>query len=163
MGFCFKTNYHSHSEFCDGTGQLEEYVKADINKGFDAFGFSGHAPRPFKNDGVIQQNNLLSYFDETENWHKSEIETTLECIADNKQILEVNTGVFIDGPSGIFPSAWILQIAKNYDIPIIISSDAHSTDRIDYYFNEAKIMAKNAGYNKLKVFIGDKWIDDEMV
>ncbi len=56
-----KTNYHSHSEFCDGTGLLEEYVTSAINKEFDIFGFSGHAPLPFKNDWTMPKKDLLPY------------------------------------------------------------------------------------------------------
>jgi len=56
-----KTNYHSHSEFCDGTGLLEEYVTSAIKKEFDIFGFSGHAPLPFKNDWTMSKKDLLPY------------------------------------------------------------------------------------------------------
>ena len=278
----FKTNYHSHSEFCDGTGKLEDYVKSAINKGFDAFGFSGHAPLPFKNDWTMPKSDLSTYleetkrlktvykddidlkiglevdyientmkpsdqyyqdlgldfiigsihllpdinageylgveyvksemeqlindtfegdtrllvkeyyrlvrdmsehggfdimghldvvkktnrnsiyFDETEDWYKAEISSTLECIADNKQILEVNTSQILNDPDRMYPSPWILQMAKNYDIPIMLNSDAHRPDRIDNYFEKAKLIMINAGYSELKVFIGDKWINDKI-
>jgi histidinol-phosphatase (PHP family) len=278
-----KTNYHSHSEFCDGTGKLEDYVKSAINKGFDAFGFSGHAPLPFKNDWTMPKSDLSTYleetkrlktvykddidlkiglevdyientmkpsdqyyqdlgldfiigsihllpdinageylgveyvksemeqlindtfegdtrllvkeyyrlvrdmsehggfdimghldvvkktnrnsiyFDETEDWYKAEISSTLECIADNKQILEVNTSQILNDPDRMYPSPWILQMAKNYDIPIMLNSDAHRPDRIDNYFEKAKLIMINAGYSELKVFIGDKWINDKII
>ena len=278
----FKTNYHSHSEFCDGTGKLEDYVKSAIDKDFDAFGFSGHAPLPFRNDWTMAKNDLLIYLDEakrlkasykdkidlkiglevdylentmgpsdpyyrrlgldfiigsvhllpdintgeylgaeyvknemeqlinttfrgdarllvkeyyrllrdmsehgnfdiighldvvkktnidsiyfteTEEWYKVEIDTTLECIADNKQILEVNTCQILHDPARIYPSPWILQMANDYDIPIMLNSDAHSPDRIDNYFEKAKLMMRNAGYSELKVFIGDNWINDKI-
>lgn len=279
----FKTNYHSHSEFCDGTGKLEDYVKSAINKDFDVLGFSGHAPLPFESEWTMPKNDLLTYlneakrlkenykddidlkiglevdyiesimkpsdqffhdlgldfiigsvhllpdknkeeylgveyikkemeqlindtfggdarllvkeyyrlvrdmsehggfdilghldvvkktnirsiyFDETEDWYKVEIETTLKCIADNKQILEINTGQVINDHSRICPSPWILQMAKGYDIPIMLNSDAHRPDRVDNYFEEAKLMMKNAGYSELKVFIGDNWINDKII
>ena len=279
----FKTNYHSHSEFCDGTGKLEDYVKSAIERKFDLFGFSGHAPLPFKNDWTIPQNDLPAYleetkrlkavykndidlkiglevdyientmspsdqyyrdlgldyiigsihllpdtstgkylgveylksemeqlindtfkgdarllvkeyyrlvrgmaeygnfdiighldvvkktnidsiyFTETEEWYKAEIDTTLECIADNKQILEVNTSQILNNPARIYPSPWILQKAKNHSIPIMLNSDAHRPDRIDNYFEEAKLMIINSGYRELKVFIDGRWIDDKIV
>ena len=278
----FKTNYHSHSEFCDGTGKLEDYVKSAVNKGFDAFGLSGHAPLPFENDWTIPKKDLPSYldeakrlkttykddidikigleieyienimspsdryyrnlgldfiigsihlmpdvntgeylaveyiksemeqlindtfggdarllvkeyyrlirdmsergnfdiighldivkktnidsiyFNETEEWYKEEIDTTLKCIADNKQILEVNTGHILNDPTRIYPSPWILQMAKDNNIPIMLSSDAHRPYRIDNYFDKAKQIMINAGYSELKVFIGDKWINDKI-
>lgn len=43
-----KTNYHTHSNFCDGHGAVEDYVKSAVDKGFTALGFSAHAPLPFE-------------------------------------------------------------------------------------------------------------------
>ena len=37
-----KTNYHTHSTFCDGKDTPEEMVRCAIEKGFDIIGFSGH-------------------------------------------------------------------------------------------------------------------------
>ena len=36
------TNYHTHTTYCDGNNTPEEVVKAAIDMGFDAIGFSGH-------------------------------------------------------------------------------------------------------------------------
>ena len=36
------TNYHTHTNFCDGNNTPEEVVQAAIDMGFDAIGFSGH-------------------------------------------------------------------------------------------------------------------------
>ncbi|MBI9060171.1 MAG: histidinol-phosphatase HisJ [Labilibaculum sp.] len=40
------TNYHMHSHYCDGEGELEAYVIRAIEKGMLAIGFSSHAPIP---------------------------------------------------------------------------------------------------------------------
>ncbi|MFP4267615.1 MAG: histidinol-phosphatase HisJ [Spirochaetaceae bacterium] len=58
------TNYHTHSSFCDGKGQLEDYVKYAISRGFHALGFSGHAPLPFPNDWTMNEENLSTYIRE---------------------------------------------------------------------------------------------------
>ena len=278
----FKTNYHIHSDFCDGTGALEDYVKSAISKGFDVLGFSGHAPLPFDNDwtmpksilkdylndskrlkkvykniinlkigleidyiegkmapsdqfykdlnldfligsihvlpniktgeylgveytksemeqlinetysgdarplvkeyyrlvrdmskkggfeiighiDVVKKTNINSvYFDETEDWYRKEIEETLVCIADNKQIVEINTGNIFHDKSRIYPSPWILKMARRHDIPVMLNSDAHRSDRIDNYFDEAKKIIVNAGYTELMVFTGGKWESDKI-
>lgn len=41
------TNYHTHTNFCDGKNTPEEIVLHAIEKGFSAIGFSGHAYTPF--------------------------------------------------------------------------------------------------------------------
>ncbi|MCF7929326.1 MAG: histidinol-phosphatase HisJ [Spirochaetales bacterium] len=56
------TNYHTHSEFCDGKQEPEAYVKSAVQKGFRAIGFSGHAPLPFPNDWTTPENTLETYF-----------------------------------------------------------------------------------------------------
>jgi len=38
------TNYHGHSNYCDGVGHMEEYVKEAIQLGIKSMGFSSHAP-----------------------------------------------------------------------------------------------------------------------
>ena len=41
-----KTNYHTHTTWCDGAATPREMVDAAIAKGFDAIGFSSHAMLP---------------------------------------------------------------------------------------------------------------------
>ena len=38
-----KCNYHTHTNYCDGKDTPEELVKAALNKGFFALGFSSHS------------------------------------------------------------------------------------------------------------------------
>jgi histidinol-phosphatase (PHP family) len=57
MKSCF--NLHTHSSFCDGTGEPEEYIKAALDKGFHSLGFSSHAPVPFKNNFAIKNDEKL--------------------------------------------------------------------------------------------------------
>lgn len=40
------TNYHTHTEFCDGENSAEEMVKTALKKGFSALGFSSHGYTP---------------------------------------------------------------------------------------------------------------------
>lgn len=62
--FMKKTNFnlHTHSKYCDGTGEPEEYVRVALDKGFHSLGFSSHAPVPFKNNFAIEDDQkLLEY------------------------------------------------------------------------------------------------------
>ena len=61
MGF---VNYHTHSCHCDGVMRPESYVKQAIRLGFDALGFSAHAPLPFENAWSIQTGGLNRYLDD---------------------------------------------------------------------------------------------------
>lgn len=66
------TNYHTHSTFCDGKNTPEEVVRAAIEAGFDALGFSGHGYTAYDErscmidtDGYIAEVRRLQkeYFD----------------------------------------------------------------------------------------------------
>ncbi len=56
-----KYNFHTHSKYDDGTEALEEYVKAAIDKGMAAIGFSGHSPLPFDNEWSIASKDYPEY------------------------------------------------------------------------------------------------------
>ena len=57
-------NFHTHSRFCDGKGELREYVEYAIAHGFSQLGFSGHAPVPFENTFAIRGEEYSAYCDE---------------------------------------------------------------------------------------------------
>ena len=40
-------DYHVHTSFCDGSCPPEEMVRAALEKGMDAIGFSGHSHTAF--------------------------------------------------------------------------------------------------------------------
>lgn len=43
------SNYHTHSNYCDGKATPREMVEYAVAHGFNALGFSGHSPLPFEN------------------------------------------------------------------------------------------------------------------
>lgn len=48
------SNYHTHSDYCDGKVPMREMVEAAVAKGFDILGFSGHSPLPYLNTFSIR-------------------------------------------------------------------------------------------------------------
>lgn len=59
-----KTNYHTHSTYCDGKNTLEEMVLSAIQKKIDILGFSGHAMYPFSSSWHIPVNSINDYVKE---------------------------------------------------------------------------------------------------
>lgn len=59
-----RTNYHSHSTFCDGHATMEEFVQAAIAMGYTSYGFSSHAPLPYHTRWNMDAENLEAYFAE---------------------------------------------------------------------------------------------------
>lgn len=56
------SNFHTHTQFCDGRNTAEEMVLSAIEKGFDALGFSGHGYTDF--DLTYCMKDLPGYFGE---------------------------------------------------------------------------------------------------
>lgn len=71
------TNYHTHTNFCDGTELPETLVQEAISKGFSVLGFSGHTVYPFASDWHIPVAQLADYvaeIDRLKEKYKEQIE-----------------------------------------------------------------------------------------
>ena len=58
------SNYHTHSIYCDGKGELEEFVKKAKELNVNILGFSSHAPVPFDCWWTMPKEKLPSYLAE---------------------------------------------------------------------------------------------------
>jgi histidinol-phosphatase (PHP family) len=59
----FKANYHTHCNFCDGTGEPEDYITSAIGEGLIELGFSSHSPLSFPNTYAIASEQFQNYID----------------------------------------------------------------------------------------------------
>lgn len=56
-----KSNFHTHTVFCDGKNTVEEMVVTAIDKGFVALGFSGHGPLELCSQWSMTEERQLAY------------------------------------------------------------------------------------------------------
>lgn len=56
-------NFHTHSDYCDGKGQLMDYVQRAIELNLMSLGFSSHAPVPFPTRWTMKPERLNDYLD----------------------------------------------------------------------------------------------------
>jgi len=56
-----KTSYHTHNRFCDGAGEITDYVAAAIDAGLEALGVSSHSPLLFPDEAAMQAADLPAY------------------------------------------------------------------------------------------------------
>ncbi len=85
FAYMIKTNFHTHSLFCDGQAAIEDFVKEAIANGFTKIGFSGHAPMTFHNKFAIKQESLNAYCENVRRMlqkYKDQIEIYLGLEAD---------------------------------------------------------------------------------
>lgn len=60
----YRQNLHTHNHYCDGQGELEDFVLAAINGGLDTLGFSCHAYQYFSPKYTISPEDTLCYKEE---------------------------------------------------------------------------------------------------
>ena len=59
-----KTNYHTHTVWCDGKNTVEEMILSAVEKGFGVIGFSSHSTYPDDNACTVTCEKLPAYFAE---------------------------------------------------------------------------------------------------
>jgi histidinol-phosphatase (PHP family) len=76
------SNFHSHSNYCDGKGELSEYLAAALTNKLVSIGFSSHAPVPFPCKWCMKKEELQSYLEDIDHLrfhhHTIEIYKSLE-------------------------------------------------------------------------------------
>ena len=60
------TNYHGHSRYCDGKGEIEDYIAKAKELNIRVLGMSSHAPVPFDTDWTMPKLKLRDYLSEME-------------------------------------------------------------------------------------------------
>jgi len=58
----YKTNYHTHSNFCDGKQSLAEMAQTAFTKGIKILGFSAHTALPFASFWHMDTRKYSEYF-----------------------------------------------------------------------------------------------------
>ena len=109
-------------------------------------------------DRIKKNNPGNKFFNEQESWYQSEVEKTLEVIAQRGLILEVNTkSLYRKLGTDPYPSKWIIAKAHEMNIPVHLASDAHYIQDISGGFEEAFQLLLECGYREVKLLINGKW------
>ncbi|MEM9835858.1 MAG: histidinol-phosphatase [Bacteroidota bacterium] len=114
-------------------------------------------------DRILRRNTNDRFFDRTAKWYRHAILETLEVVAHQGCILEVNTrGLYRKDNPTTYPDRWTLQRARELDIPVHLASDAHDTENIISNFDDAKAVLREVGYETTQVFLGGRWTEIEL-
>ncbi len=57
------SNFHTHSDYCDGKGPLQDYIDKSKELNMMSLGFSSHAPVPFDTKWCMRSERLPEYID----------------------------------------------------------------------------------------------------
>lgn len=103
-----------------------------------------------------EQGILFSQF---EDWYRVEVSRTLEKLKETHTILEVNTrGIYKKKTVDTYPSKWILQLAYELGVPIMLNADAHHPDELNAVFEPTAKLLKEIGFKELSVLKKGEWV-----
>lgn len=117
---------------------------------------------------IIGHFDLITKYDEldaprflnNEKYFKVAEKYLLEATRANS-LFEVNTGAVARGlRSTPYPSERLLHLLKKNGGNVILSSDAHSAQSLDFYFEEARALLKNVGFEYVYTLSGGKFKKD---
>lgn len=107
------------------------------------------------------KNNVL--FDENEDWYIKAVEGCLDIIKKTSSVIEINTGGIARGyVDEQYPSAFILKMIKNKNIPIIINSDAHTTDGLLCKYDEMFNLINAYNFKKVSYLSKEGWKEQNL-
>jgi histidinol-phosphatase (PHP family) len=82
-------NFHTHCDYCDGKGTLQDYVDQAKHLGMLSLGFSSHAPVPFDTKWCMKPERLDDYI------------STITSIRDASASIELYAGLEVDFIPGV--------------------------------------------------------------
>ncbi|MBO4404722.1 MAG: histidinol-phosphatase [Treponema sp.] len=100
-------------------------------------------------DLVRKHNDSLSLFNENDSWYKKELKLLAKKIASSGICCEINTGAMSRGFTKLpYPSPYFLELLYEAKVPVTVSTDAHSCENIDFWYDNALEYIKKAGYTE---------------
>ncbi len=110
-------------------------------------------------DKIKIHNSAHFFFDTNNQYYLQHAENALFAIKEAGCKLEVNTrGIYKKRTSETYPSLALLQIAQDFDIPIVLNSDAHRPQELMECFDIGNEVIKKAGYKEKWVLEQGKWL-----
>ncbi|MEG1556037.1 MAG: histidinol-phosphatase [Bacteroidales bacterium] len=106
----------------------------------------------------IKMHNQDRFFTQQESWYLDLVDYALYLIKKHDVIIEMNSrGLYKSRCNSFYPSDYIIQKAKKLSIPFIISSDAHQSEELNLYYEEAIAKLKSFGIDELVALREGKW------
>lgn len=111
-------------------------------------------------DLITKHAESVCFFDTESKEYKNYVFEALHALREKVEIFEVNTGAIARGyRTTPYPAPFIMKELKNLNARLIISSDCHNKNFMDYKFNEMEEYVKSFGFNSIAVLKNGKFID----
>ena len=109
----------------------------------------------------IKMHNQNRFFNEKEKWYIDLVDHAISLLYKHNVIVEINSrGIYKRRCSDFYPSDYILKEIAKKGIAVVISSDAHKSDELDLFYEEAKTKLKSFGIGELVYKTVNGWKND---
>lgn len=114
-------------------------------------------------DLITKLNGEGAYFDEDAAWYRELCGDVARKIKDSGCIVELNTGGISRGyRKEPYPSRQFLELFYELGAPVMLNSDAHSADRLDFWFDEGEALLREIGFRSVMQLQGGRFVDVEL-
>jgi len=104
-------------------------------------------------------NEREQLFNINESWYLKTVKEVIKELNNLNKIIEINTGAIARGyRTSPYPGISTIEILKELNSKIIVSSDSHSAKNLNTYFNEIEIIIKKIGINEIYKFSNSEFI-----
>ncbi len=137
----------------DNRAEIAEWDRRDVNEVYQQY---IHLLMQAASSGlfnIIAHCDLVKIFGyrPTLDFH-DQWEEVIQCFAQHGLAAEISTAGLYKPVGEIYPSEEIIGLLKKYDIPIVISSDAHQPQNVGRSFDQAIALALKFGLTKVARF-----------
>jgi len=114
------SNFHTHTNFSDGSDNPSVYVQEAIRLGVSTLGFSDHSPLPFENTFALREEKVKEYCDSIISLKSESVCLSTPHIGDGSSGVEVFLGLEVDYIPGLgYPFA---HFRENFPVDYLIGS-----------------------------------------
>lgn len=135
---------------------LSKFFQNNIQKGVTAFWEQTYEMIETQKFDIIahmdkiKMHNQKRFFTENEKWYRDLVDHAISLIHKNNIIVEINSrGLYKKRCSEFYPADFILEGIAKKNIPVVISSDAHKSEELSFFYDEAITKLKSFGIGEL--------------
>lgn len=137
----------------DNRAEMAEWDRRDVNEVYEQYIQLLKQAASSGLFNIIAHCDLVKIFGyrPTRDFHH-QWEELIQCFAQNGLTVEISTAGLYKPVGEIYPSEEIIALLKKYDVPIVISSDAHQPQNVGRSFDQAMELALKFGITSVVRF-----------
>ncbi|MBR5192704.1 MAG: histidinol-phosphatase [Clostridia bacterium] len=114
-------------------------------------------------DLLLKSNEIFETFNTNANEYREIVLDCVQSLINKGLIFEVNTGAIARGlRKEVYPQVWVLKEIAKRGGKVLLSSDCHYAEKINFYFDEGLKIIKDCGFNEIYVLTENGFIPQKI-